>query len=705
MLSNSFKTMGNTWERRGSASSGLGWVLAFFVVGVIAILVSFRIAWQPKPVDAPQIKASVRADAPLPSKVNSPGKVNPPGKPIASVSQNWSTNKGVAVEGSPKPSAVVRSGGKSSSASLNLAETREKIKQQRIELGMVRRAILIYYRSHRTFPATLDQLTTPVAILERVPRDLFAPDRPLSYALVSSRGTTVTLGSPAESAVISSVGTGFNGIMPGLNSTYYLRLNISRQEGEMYAPVIPEKLDLANLGQISKPVFGIEYMEDLLRLREKEKIDNAMVYYALASWVWPGVETTNEEMDLEKGILEKGCAGVRSDFLRVYLMSYQPAFEYVRKGVALDRARGIGFAKGPSSPVPNFLAAQMLTKAFCIEGRYFESLGRYEEALQDYLTVLTMGRDYGSTGNALISHLIFIAINSIALNQLHDLVASGKLSCESLEQALARLEHIEQTQGTPAEAWEGEKEAELVFWQEMKKDPERMKKRMFPKIYDPILPPPEIRKDDGFLTRTFIKLNYQIQCQKEYWSHVRRERQREREEKEKEIKGIDYVVSHWDEVQIQKEKIWKLILQFQQTPYWQRDLEEFQRECAALNESLPDLLKAGISMGNAAEFDIRYFVMQSKLLQTKVAAGLEIYRIGVGRYPTRLSDLKRDKGRMLPVDPFSGKDFVYEPGPDGKSYKLYGAGPDCMDAARKKRVSVVSYDPTNGTQSVGEIQF
>ena len=67
--------------------------------------------------------------------------------------------------------------------------------------------------------------------------------------------------------------------------------------------------------------------------------------------------------------------------------------------------------------------------------------------------------------------------------------------------------------------------------------------------------------------------------------------------------------------------------------------------------------------------------------------------------------LKGDTLRSLPTDPFNGKDFVYQPAPDGKLYKLYGAGPDCINPARKNRVFAVSYDPTNGTESAGGYRF
>ena len=84
--------------------------------------------------------------------------------------------------------------------------------------------------------------------------------------------------------------------------------------------------------------------------------------------------------------------------------------------------------KGRPRPVPNFLADQVLAKALCIEGRFLESQGRYEDALKDYMTALTMGRDFSLPGNVPFSHMISAAIDSISLHQIRRLIASGKLT-------------------------------------------------------------------------------------------------------------------------------------------------------------------------------------------------------------------------------------------------------------------------------------
>ena len=58
----------------------------------------------------------------------------------------------------------------------------------------------------------------------------------------------------------------------------------------------------------------------------------------------------------------------------------------------------------------------------------------------NYLTVLTMGRDYASPeGTTLISNLIGIAISGFATNQIGPLVADGWLGRDDLDACALRL--------------------------------------------------------------------------------------------------------------------------------------------------------------------------------------------------------------------------------------------------------------------------
>ena len=59
------------------------------------------------------------------------------------------------------------------------------------------------------------------------------------------------------------------------------------------------------------------------------------------------------------------------------------------------------------------------------------------------------------------------------------------------------------------------------------------------------------------------------------------------------------------------------------------------------------------------------------------AVALRLYRLKHGEYPERLSQLVPDFLDKLPVDPFSGKDYVYRK--DGKGFIVYSLGENMKD--------------------------
>ena len=65
--------------------------------------------------------------------------------------------------------------------------------------------------------------------------------------------------------------------------------------------------------------------------------------------------------------------------------------------------------------------------------------------------------------------------------------------------------------------------------------------------------------------------------------------------------------------------------------------------------------------------------------EARLALLLRLYRMKTGHYPDSLSDLIPDFLGKLPLDPFSGKDFVYRR--DGAGFVLYSLGPNMVDDA------------------------
>jgi hypothetical protein len=99
------------------------------------------------------------------------------------------------------------------------------------------------------------------------------------------------------------------------------------------------------------------------------------------------------------------------------------------------------------------------------------------------------------------------------------------------------------------------------------------------------------------------------------------------------------------------------------------------------------------------EVKTRFLVTQSGRLKTELAAALAIYKLEHKRYPESLKDLATGPiGKKLPVDPFSGKNYLYRCASGGDAYQIWSQGPDGRD-----NMASVAYDPTNGTFSDGDI--
>jgi hypothetical protein len=58
---------------------------------------------------------------------------------------------------------------------------------------------------------------------------------------------------------------------------------------------------------------------------------------------------------------------------------------------------------------------------------------------------------------------------------------------------------------------------------------------------------------------------------------------------------------------------------------------------------------------------------------------VELYRLRKGALPAKLEDLVPEFARELPLDPFTGKGYIYRLKPDGQSYVVYSLGENAKD--------------------------
>lgn len=101
-----------------------------------------------------------------------------------------------------------------------------------------------------------------------------------------------------------------------------------------------------------------------------------------------------------------------------------------------------------------------------------------------------------------------------------------------------------------------------------------------------------------------------------------------------------------------------------------------------LNGQPCDCRSRGLWLSEEFEIDpysCRRFIDSSKarINGTRTAMALCVYKDQFGKYPQSLSDLSKLGWKLDLEDPFSGKDFVYKPQPNG--FLLYSLGPDLKD--------------------------
>ncbi|MBN1901944.1 hypothetical protein JW926_11535 [Candidatus Sumerlaeota bacterium] len=516
-------------------------------------------------------------------------------------------------------------------------ELRKMVDEQKNALLMVKSALESWFIANRNLPDSLNALFSPTKFIRKIPEDMFAPGNAVSYIYDKEGGI----------ALIYSIG-------PDKVDNYGSAQIVGfYEEGEIPKGDIALELELAELEErhpqniSSKALKDDVMMQDLLKMKEKDGKDNALIHYQMASKIMPS-DPNHIQQELINKILKQGW-DKSADELVPYINSFKPMFEEIRKGTALDYAKNVGWERGPATPVPNFFAAQISAKMLCVEGRYLESQGKYGEALDNYLTALTMGRDYGAPYGTLISALISIAIENRSLRQIYNLASSGNLQSSELERLLDRIKVIEDTTIMAPGAMAGEANCQKWIFKKMRENPEDINKNI-----------QELEKEFGVKRDQFAK-------SADLW-------------------------------EAEHDKLWNFQMDYIKKPYWERNQDEFQKK---LDEMLSDAFPINkIAFLNFHEADVRTTTAFSRNRETQIAVALELFKSQKGHYPATLIELVPKYFTNLPVDPFSGKNFVYDLLEKGDKYVLYSLGPDLMDNDAK-----TLYDPTNGTISSGDLMI
>ena len=460
--------------------------------------------------------------------------------------------------------------------------------------------------------------------------------------------------------------------VPDLDPKKILKRDLPEPSSHTSNALIDDKENLALLVLAPKETEGQpggkDYLEALLKIKEREKRDNALIYYAVAAWLSPEIPT-NRQRELINEILEKGWRSPESDELLPYLESWQRALDKIRQGAALDHAEGIGITKDYNTPIlPNY-AAKML----CVEGRYLESQDRYAEALDDYLTALTMGRDYTSPGNFLISHLLGCAFDAIALRQIDRLARNGILNEDDNLRALQHVDHIEASFGDTVDAVSLEMASTLHAIHRTLEDPAEMTKYI-EKTLGPTSSPELVTLwnalfsgDQNIRNRFFSKVYLRF-----------------------------IITRNTERIGPDAEALYDLQTQVLEEP-WYKDPTALNKRFEKQIEQSHPLMR--IMMWNPMEAKVRRLRVISSLRQTQLALAVSVWKNRHGEYPDNLDCLFPDPIKAcLPIDPFSGMSFHYRSDPIIDSFDLWSVGPDTLN----ENLTIL-YDSTNGSVSQGDL--
>ncbi len=436
--------------------------------------------------------------------------------------------------------------------------------------------------------------------------------------------------------------------------------NANLPDGDMAREIKWEAVQ-KDIERLENPTAAAEedpYLKALLAQKEKTGRDNAMIHYQLASLSSPELPMGDVDEEIRRLRGDNPWTN-ESNKVLLYLKAWETSFAQIRKGTALDHAENIDPAEhGHETRVPNFLMAQTASRALVAQGKYFESRGELDRALDNYLTVIRMGRDYGSENALLIGSLISVAIQSTGNSALGNLVTSGKLSEAQLDRAEQELAHIARTYPGITEGFRGETLASEAGFEKMKAEILAMTDEEFARRRGELQQQMGIGGLAQFTIRTREGLINSMGS------------------------GREEMRAYYDAVTEHTSK----------PPYEHPDGDKALREMV---ESFKHPM-AKVAVPNFQEAATRDYVMQSKRDIVRVKIALERHRRYHSRYPERLEELRGRWIGELPIDPFSGELFQYHAFDDATKYVLYGYGPEKRD-----NPDAIAYDPTNGTLSTG----
>ncbi len=171
---------------------------------------------------------------------------------------------------------------------------------------------------------------------------------------------------------------------------------------------------------------------------------------AVAGNAWDDYAIALKEIEKLKGDTALGefvSRGPKADRAKVegLLAVHAAALEPLCRGAARSHGQyPIVWQEGFAANVPGLLQSQRLANLAVCRSRFLVEEGKLREAAELLLDTCQFGRDLGFN-RVLITEMIALAIYGLALDELRDLILSGKLSREELLAVAGELERVDRS--------------------------------------------------------------------------------------------------------------------------------------------------------------------------------------------------------------------------------------------------------------------
>jgi hypothetical protein len=401
------------------------------------------------------------------------------------------------------------------------------------------------------------------------------------------------------------------------------------------------------LGRLLLAVFLLSQIPALSSGETPEGTVNAADSYSKAASLVEGLPKDFAEKS--QPVLLNGWVDGPESFLTV-VVANKPAIEEFKKAARLP---GCNFVLNPparktaTDELPKYTGVTTVARLVALEGRWHESQGDTQEALEDYFTVLRCAghleqqRDY-----VMLPKLVAVIIRSFAYPGLRKLLLEAELDAATLQKLSQDLSEIKSRNSGLERAFEEEKELARNTMEGLGEEA-RQKGTYNPSFYDPFYQEFNRLQDD---LHSRLLQSYKERNAKPY------------DEKASEIKEAA-------ERELKK------------TGDSLSGLQEFFEQATGLSSKSPQAAAAGLVAISAPSFFkliSRHDASLTILNLLATAVSIRIYELKKGSAPENLEALVPEFLPDVPRDPFNG----FEPlryKKEGQVWTLYSVGPDHKD--------------------------